>query len=76
MAQQGGVARGLDRDLAAKRAASYDTRLERELRSWIEGVTGERASGTFHQYLRSGVVLCKFVVLCVSTLAKKIGAFT
>ena len=56
-----GATRGLDRDLADKRASSYDTRLERELRTWIEGVTGERSSGTFHQYLRSGVVLCKFV---------------
>ena len=55
------VTRGLDRDLADKRVSSYDRRLEGEIRSWIEGVTGMRSSGSFYAYLRSGVVLCRFV---------------
>jgi len=55
------VTRGLDRDLADKRVSSYDKNLEREIRSWIENVTGVRTGGTFHEYLRSGVVLCKLM---------------
>jgi len=55
------VTRGLDRDLADKRVSSYDRRLEGEITSWIESVTGTRRSGTFHEYLRSGVVLCKLM---------------
>jgi len=53
---------GLDRELAEKAAAKYDPKLEAEARAWIEGVLGEPlGEGSFHEVLKSGVVLANLV---------------
>ena len=53
---------GLDRELAEKAAAKYDPQLEAEARAWIEAVLGESlGDGTFHEVLKSGMVLCNLV---------------
>mmetsp|Transcript_6279 Transcript_6279/g.17601 ORF Transcript_6279/g.17601 Transcript_6279/m.17601 type:complete len:463 (-) Transcript_6279:376-1764(-) len=61
-AEDGTVAYGLDRELAAKARAKYDPQLESEARSWIEAVIGEPlGAGSMHEELKSGEILCKLV---------------
>ena len=45
----------------AKLAAKYDPALEKDLTGWIEKETGTKMEGTFHSWLKSGVVLCKLM---------------
>jgi uncharacterized protein with ACT and thioredoxin-like domain len=53
-------AAGLDKDLAAKKAAKYDPQLEAEVVKWIEAITGESKGGaSAHDWLKSGQVLCR-----------------
>eukprot|EP01111_Echinosteliopsis_oligospora_P005320 TRINITY_DN185_c0_g1_i1.p1 TRINITY_DN185_c0_g1~~TRINITY_DN185_c0_g1_i1.p1 ORF type:complete len:198 (+),score=75.38 TRINITY_DN185_c0_g1_i1:70-663(+) len=52
-----GPSYGLDADLAAKRAATYDDSLEKEIRAWVESVVGA-IPGEFYDGLKSGIVLC------------------
>jgi len=51
----------LDQDLAKKRADQYDDDNEKEVRGWIACILGEElpADQSFHEILKSGVVLCK-----------------
>jgi len=52
-------AAGLDADLAEKKAAKYDAAAEAEVTDWIETITGEKKEGNFHEWLKSGQVLCR-----------------
>jgi len=52
-------AAGLDGDLAAKKAAKYDPQVEAAVVGWIEAITGESKTGTAHEWLKSGQVLCR-----------------
>ena len=53
---------GLDRELAEKAAAKYDTGLEGECRAWIENVTGDKlGESSLQEELKSGVVLCHLI---------------
>ena len=62
MAETGGkLLYGLDRELAEKQAAKFDTKLEADARSWMEAVLGTTLEGTTHEALKSGVVLCELV---------------
>uniref|UniRef100_A0A8C6YKL8 Calponin-homology (CH) domain-containing protein n=1 Tax=Nothoprocta perdicaria TaxID=30464 RepID=A0A8C6YKL8_NOTPE len=40
----------------------YDAQSERELRAWIEGVTGRRIGDNFMEGLKDGVILCEYGV--------------
>mmetsp|Transcript_8671 Transcript_8671/g.26619 ORF Transcript_8671/g.26619 Transcript_8671/m.26619 type:complete len:573 (-) Transcript_8671:334-2052(-) len=51
----------LDRELAAKMAAKYDTNAEALAQHWIEQVTGHVFRKAFAEELRDGVVLCTLV---------------
>jgi len=58
-----GPSYGLDADLAAKRAASFDSKLESEAVAWIEAVTGQTNLGTgdtLAASLKDGVIICEF----------------
>ena len=59
----GQVLYGMDRELAAKRAAGYDAGLEAEARAWVERVARVKLSrnSSLQAELRSGVVLGKLV---------------
>jgi len=58
----GNVKYGIDKDLADRAAAKYDTRLEGEVRTWIEAVTGDKLGGcSLQEELRNGIVLCNLV---------------
>lgn len=37
----------------------FDPERAAEAQEWIETVTGERFSGSFHESLKDGVLLCK-----------------
>ena len=53
---------GLDKELAEKAAAKYDTGLEGECRAWIENVTGDKLGEcSLQEELKNGVVLCHLV---------------
>jgi hypothetical protein len=45
---------GLDAELAAKRQAQYDPRLEGEARQFVEQITGESIGSDFHAVCRTG----------------------
>lgn len=50
----------LDKDLRKLRLDKYTPNAANEVRSWIEGILGERlASGDLLEALRDGVALCK-----------------
>lgn len=63
----------MDAELAAKRAAGYNPELEKEAQQWIEAVTGESFPGSFHEALKDGVLLCKYVLSC--SLRHRLGEF-
>ncbi|NWY08340.1 CNN1 protein, partial [Nothoprocta ornata] len=42
-------------------AQKYDAQSERELRAWIEGVTGRRIGDNFMEGLKDGVILCELI---------------
>jgi len=52
---------GLDAELAAKKAAGYDTKLEQEASQWLTALTGIEQEGDFESWLRDGTVLCKAI---------------
>jgi len=52
-------AAGLDADLAAKKAAKYDPQVEAAVVQWIQSVTGESQTGSAHEWLKNGQVLCR-----------------
>lgn len=52
-------AAGLDGDLAAKKAAKYDPQVEAAVVAWIQSVTGESKTGSAHEWLKNGQVLCR-----------------
>ncbi|KAJ3124497.1 hypothetical protein HK098_001108 [Nowakowskiella sp. JEL0407] len=53
---------GLDKELLAKQNAKYDPEREREARSWIEEVIGEKfPKDNFIESLKDGVILCKLL---------------
>jgi hypothetical protein len=53
---------GLDKELNDKKNAKYDPGQEREVREWIEQVTGEKfKSSSFHESLKNGQLLCKLM---------------
>jgi hypothetical protein len=54
-----GPAYGLDAELEAKRASTYDVNLEHEVRAFVEQVSGESIGADFHVGLKNGVILCK-----------------
>ena len=59
---QGNVRYGLDKELAEKAAAKYDTGLEGECRAWIENVTGDKLGEySLQEELKNGVVLCHLI---------------
>lgn len=41
-------------------AQKYDPQRERELRAWIEGMTGRRIGDSFMDGLKDGVILCEY----------------
>lgn len=52
----------LDRDLKRMRLDKYTPGAANEIRSWIEGVLGEKIpDGDLLDALKNGVVLCKYV---------------
>ena len=56
------VVYGLDRELAEKAKYKYDPQMELEAREWIEAVLREPlGSGTLHEVLKDGVVLCLLI---------------
>eukprot|EP00027_Filamoeba_sp_ATCC50430_P004432 CAMPEP_0168551500 /NCGR_PEP_ID=MMETSP0413-20121227/6206_1 /TAXON_ID=136452 /ORGANISM="Filamoeba nolandi, Strain NC-AS-23-1" /LENGTH=129 /DNA_ID=CAMNT_0008582031 /DNA_START=83 /DNA_END=472 /DNA_ORIENTATION=- len=64
---------GLDAELKAKRDAQYDPKLEAQARAWVESMTGEKLSGSFHEALKNGVVLCKLINKISPGKISKIG---
>lgn len=44
-------------------AQKYDPQKEEELRIWIEDVTGQPIGNDFQKGLKSGVILCEWVIL-------------
>ncbi len=53
---------GLDAELEAKKAAKHDPKMEAEALLWIKELTAlECGSLTTHEFLKSGVVLCKLM---------------
>ena len=61
-ASGGEVLYGLDKELAEKAAAKYDTGLEGECRAWIENVTGDKLGEcSLQEELKNGVVLCNLI---------------
>ncbi|EFC36106.1 hypothetical protein NAEGRDRAFT_76225 [Naegleria gruberi] len=51
---------GLDKELAKKQAGKHDPQKEKEVRQWIEAVTGTKfSSNDFQESLKDGVLLCK-----------------
>eukprot|EP00163_Fabomonas_tropica_P014082 TRINITY_DN2572_c0_g1_i23.p2 TRINITY_DN2572_c0_g1~~TRINITY_DN2572_c0_g1_i23.p2 ORF type:complete len:200 (+),score=48.62 TRINITY_DN2572_c0_g1_i23:66-602(+) len=75
MANQGPMY-GVDKELAAKRAAKYDPELEAQARDWIQQVTGETV-GTgpddFCESLKSGVILCNLINKIKPGAVKKVN---
>lgn len=65
----------LDQDLAKKRADKYDEDNEKEVRGWISSIIGEElpADKSFHEILKSGVVLCKLANKIEPGTIKKIN---
>ncbi|KDO22472.1 hypothetical protein SPRG_12755 [Saprolegnia parasitica CBS 223.65] len=57
--QRGGSAYGLDKELATKAMAKYDTNAEAEARDWIEAITGKAIGPDFGLGLKDGVILCE-----------------
>ncbi|KAM7222452.1 Transgelin [Rhypophila decipiens] len=56
----------LDKDLRKLRLDKYTPAAANEVRSWIEGILGERlASGDLLEALKDGVALCKLVNLAI-----------
>jgi len=76
--QQADVA-GLDADIKARQAAKFDVELEQQVVQWIQAVTGEiKIDGqSTHEWLKSGVVLCKLANTIQPGIIAKIntGAF-
>lgn len=66
-----GPSYGLDAELEAKRNANYDSNLENDVRAWIERLTGDSIGPDFHAGLKSGVILCKYVLNLSSWGSKK-----
>lgn len=52
---------GLSAELKRKLDLKYDTELEDVIVAWIEEVNGEALKGSFHESLKSGVVLCRLI---------------
>eukprot|EP00727_Mastigamoeba_balamuthi_P004235 m51a1_g13809 hypothetical protein (134) ;mRNA; r:396819-397397 len=50
---------GLSKEVEDKINGRYDPQLERECVQWVEANSGEKCTGTAHEYLKTGVVLCK-----------------
>ena len=63
---------GLDAELAAKRAAKYDSSAEQQAREWIEAVSGERIGSDFGASLRDGVILCMLANAITPGAVKKV----
>jgi hypothetical protein len=61
--------------LTFKKNAKYDPNQEREVRQWIEAVTGEKfASNNFQQSLKDGKLLCKLMNKLKPGIIPKINA--
>ena len=67
-----GAGFGLDAELARKQEAKYDRNAERLAINWIEGVTGQRLTGTFAEGLKNGQVLCTLINRIKSDSVRKI----
>lgn len=50
---------GLDAELKQKQESAYDKNLEKDVKAWIERVTGESIGEDFLAGLKNGVILCK-----------------
>ena len=49
----------LDNDISTKELFKHDPEMENAAIEWIEDLTKMKKSGTLHEWLKSGVVLCK-----------------
>jgi len=58
----------------AKMEAKYNPELEKEIRGWIEGKTGEKLGDDFHGALRDGTVLCKLANAIQPNAVKKVNS--
>ncbi|EQC25922.1 hypothetical protein SDRG_16221 [Saprolegnia diclina VS20] len=74
--QRGGSAYGLDKELATKAMAKYDTNAEAEARDWIEAITGKAIGPDFGLGLKDGVILCELANVVDPTSRIKISAST
>jgi len=52
---------GLDKDLAANKAAKFDRTAEAQARDWVAAIAGPLGEGTLQQEIKSGVVLCNLI---------------
>jgi len=51
----------MDAEIQAKLDAKLDPNKMAQAQAWIEAVTGQRFAGSFHESLKSGVLLCKLL---------------
>eukprot|EP01083_Nonionella_stella_P077002 210049_1 len=59
--QQDGYSYGLDADLKRKAAEKYDPAREASAAEWLYSITGIEQTGSFQEWLKSGVVLCEAI---------------
>jgi len=52
---------GLDAELKKKMEAKFDSGKAAQAQAWLEQLTNTRAHGTFQEYLKNGIVLCKAI---------------
>ena len=63
----------LDNDISTKQLFKHDPEMENAAIEWIQEVTGIPISGTLHEWLKDGVVLCKLLNVIVPGTVKIIN---
>ena len=52
----------LDNDIATKEMFKYDPDMERSVVDWLENVSGQKKVGSLADWIKDGVILCKYVL--------------
>eukprot|EP00823_Brevimastigomonas_motovehiculus_P002515 TRINITY_DN1532_c0_g1_i1.p1 TRINITY_DN1532_c0_g1~~TRINITY_DN1532_c0_g1_i1.p1 ORF type:complete len:320 (-),score=67.39 TRINITY_DN1532_c0_g1_i1:273-1232(-) len=56
--EQDNYSYGLDADVQLKISSKFDAKKEAQVKAWLEELVGQKCSGSLHEWLKSGVVLC------------------
>jgi len=71
--EQEGYTYGLDAEIKKKMDAKFDPTKASQAQAWIEHLTNMRATGTFQEFLKTGIILCKAVNMIKPNIVPKIN---